>query len=142
MSQGAHFADVVPGGRGPQPEVAAFGEWDTSNLGDRGIHEGVVQFFGECGWRVGSYEIGSLTPVSAGEGGGGPAPASPGRSGAALGKAPRLKRAIRRIRQRVRMTALLPHLKPAQAIMVGGGELLSDNGLHFPQSLAEIGEAS
>jgi polysaccharide pyruvyl transferase WcaK-like protein len=26
--------------------------------------------------------------------------------------------------------------------MVGGGELLSDNGLHFPQSLAEIGEAS
>jgi polysaccharide pyruvyl transferase WcaK-like protein len=139
---GARPADAAAGGRGPQPEVAAFGEWDTTNLGDRGIHEGVLQFFGECGWRVGSYAIGSLTPVSAGAGRGRVAPALSGRISSALANAPRLKRAIRRIRQRARVTALLPRLRPAQAIMVGGGELLSDNDLHFPQSLAEIGEAS
>lgn len=138
----ARFADAVPGGPDLQPEVAAFGEWDTANLGDRGIHEGVLRFFAECGWRVGSYAIGSLTPVSAGAGRGGTAPAMRGRIGAALDAAPGLKRALRRIRQRVRMNALLPRLRPAQAIMVGGGELLSDRGLHFPQSLAEIGEAS
>lgn len=138
----ARLADAAAGGRGLQPEVAAFGEWDTSNLGDRGIHEGVLRFFGECGWRVGSYAIGSLTPVSADAAGGGSTPAVRGRIGAALGIAPGLKRALRRIRQRVRMNALLPRLRPAQAIMVGGGELLSDRGLHFPQSLAVIGEAS
>ncbi|HKA39372.1 MAG TPA: polysaccharide pyruvyl transferase family protein [Burkholderiales bacterium] len=138
----ARFADAAAGGGDLQPEVAAFGEWNTSNLGDRGIHEGVLQFFGECGWRVDSYALGSLTPVSGGAGHGSIAPALPGRIGAALGKLPRLKCALRRIRQRVRMTALLPRLRPAQAIMVGGGELLSDNGLHFPQSLAVIGEAS
>ena len=142
IRDGARSADAAAGGRAVQPEVAAFGEWDTSNLGDRGIHEGVLRFFGECGWRVGSYAIGSLTPVSAGAAATGVAPALPGRMGAALRVSPRLKRAVRRIRQRLRMTALLPRLRPARAIMVGGGELLSDNGLHFPQSLAEIGEAS
>ncbi|MGH8640904.1 MAG: hypothetical protein ACRET6_04290, partial [Burkholderiales bacterium] len=130
IRDGARSADAAAGSRGLQPEIAAFGEWDTSNLGDRGIHEGVLRFFGECGWRVASYAIGSLTPVSADAVAGGVAPASPGRISSALGNAPRLKRAIRRIRQRARITALLPRLRPAQAIMVGGGELLSDNGLH------------
>jgi polysaccharide pyruvyl transferase WcaK-like protein len=137
-------ADAAEGGPGLRPEVAAFGEWDTSNLGDRGIHEGVLRFFGECGWRVGSYAIGSLAPVpaDAARGGTAPAPAMRGRIGGVLGAAPGLKRVLRRIRQRARMNALLPRLRLAQVIMVGGGELLSDRGLHFPQSLAVIGEAS
>jgi len=126
---------------GLQPEVAAFGEWDTSNLGDRGIHEGVLRFFGECGWRVGSYALGSLTPVSPEAARSAPA-AAPGRISSALGAAPGLKRALRKVRQGVRMAALLPRLRRAQAILVGGGELLSDSNLHFPQSLAAITEAS
>jgi polysaccharide pyruvyl transferase WcaK-like protein len=135
-------AAAAEGDRGLQPEVAAFGEWDTSNLGDRGIHEGVLRFFSECGWRVGSYTVGSLAPVPADAARDGTPPAIRGRIGEALGAAPGLKRVLRRIRQRARMNALLPRLRLAQAIMVGGGELLSDRGLHFPQSLAVIGEAS
>jgi polysaccharide pyruvyl transferase WcaK-like protein len=129
---GAVCAPLAP------PDVAAFGEWDTANLGDRAIHAGVLRFFGDCGWNVRSYGISSLAPVApeAALADTPPAGGSPVR--AILGGAPALKRALRGARQRVRMAGLAPALGPAQAVLVGGGALLSDANLHFPQSLAEL----
>ena len=120
------------------PDVAAFGEWDTANLGDRAIHAGVLRFFGECGWNVRSYGFSSLAAVPPDNA---LADAPPARSSpvrAILGSAPSLKRALRGVRQRVRMDGLASALGPAQAILVGGGALLSDANLHFPQSLIEL----
>jgi len=45
---------------------------------------------------------------------------------------------LRGLRQRLRMAQLLPRLAAAQAISVGGGALLTDENLHFPQSLVQI----
>jgi polysaccharide pyruvyl transferase WcaK-like protein len=123
------------------PEIAVFGEWNTTNLGDRAIHQGVLDFFTDCGWRVSSYGFGSLTPVA-------PAPVHSavtterGRLRKLLDKLPPVKRALREVRQRAQMRALLPSLERAQAIMVGGGALFTDAGLHFPQSLAVLAEAA
>lgn len=123
-----------------RPEVASFGEWDTSNLGDRAINRGLRRYFKELGWRVTCYGFGSLTPtvmnnvacavsVSTGQGVGSRLP-------------PRAKRTLRGVRQKYRMLHLLPELSRAQAISVGGGALLSDANLHFPQSLVELARAS
>ncbi|HSC94687.1 MAG TPA: polysaccharide pyruvyl transferase family protein [Burkholderiales bacterium] len=120
------------------PDVAAFGEWDTANLGDRAIHAGVLRFFGECGWNVRSYGFSSLAavPPDTALADAPPARSSPVR--AILGGAPALKRALRGARQRVRMAGLAPALGPSQAVLVGGGALLTDINLHFPQSLVEL----
>jgi polysaccharide pyruvyl transferase WcaK-like protein len=123
------------------PEIAAFGEWDTTNLGDRGIHAGVLEFLAGCGWRVSSYGLGSLAPVPA-PGAHDELPAAAARASAILAAVPPLKRALRGVRQRLRMRALEPQLERAQAIMVGGGALLADSGLHFPQSLGVLAETA
>lgn len=128
-------------GRRVRPEIAAFGEWESTNLGDRAIHHGVLQFFTECGWNVSSYGLGPLTPVAAGAADKEVAPAMSERR-AALWLAPPIKRALRAFRQRYRMRRLLPLLSQAQAISVGGGAVLSDANLHFPQSLAMLTEAA
>jgi polysaccharide pyruvyl transferase WcaK-like protein len=125
--------------RGQPPEIAVFGEWNTHNLGDRAIHESVVRFCAECGWEPVSYAIGSLTPVVRGRANGAGAPA---RWRAALDAAPRLKRVLREVRQRARMRELLGPLDRMRAIIVGGGALLSDWNLHFPQSLAVLADAA
>lgn len=122
------------------PEIAVFGEWDTTNLGDRAIHENVVRFCAECGWGAASYAIGSLSAITPGKANG--SAAAPGKLRASLGRVPHLKSALRGIRQRVRMRALLAPLRQVQAIVVGGGELLSDWDLHFPQSLAALADAA
>src|SRR6185295_4339053 len=106
------------------PEVALFGEWNTGNLGDRAIHVEVKRFFEGCGWRPRSFHLGSL---SAGDE---PLGVGPARAPA--------KRAARGISQRARMLGLLPRLERVQAISVGGGALLTDDSLHFPQSLVEL----
>jgi polysaccharide pyruvyl transferase WcaK-like protein len=124
-------------GRGARPEAAVFGEWNTSNLGDRGIHDGVLRFFSECGWDARSYGISTLTPVPA-DAAHRPAPAASGQLGGILGRVPPLKRVLRGARQRVRIAALSPRLRHSQAIVVGGGALLSDANLHFPQSLVRL----
>lgn len=138
-----HRADIttslVPGvfshdGRlGSRPTVALFGEWNTANLGDSAIRQEAVQFFEDCGWRVSCYAIGTLVPVEPG-------------AGTQRLDAPRrvrrldhrIKRGLRGLRQRLRMAQLLPRLAGAQAISVGGGALLADENLHFPQSLVQI----
>ncbi len=136
-AQSAH-----PGARGARPEVAAFGEWDTANLGDRGIHEGVLRFFTGCGWGVRSFGVSSLAPVPA-DGAFQDAPSGKlERVRAMLRSAPRLKRTLRGARQRVRMAGLLAELGQVQAIAVGGGALLTDSNLHFPQSLAQLARAA
>lgn len=128
---------VLPFGYHAQPEIAAFGEWNTTNLGDRAIHAGVQKFFSGCGWRVSSYGFGSLVPVPAGAPLGDIPFHSDARRKIAFAMAPAVRNALRGVRQRYRMMRLLPQLKQAQAILVGGGALLSgEAGRHFPRSLA------
>ncbi len=125
------------------PEAALFGEWNTSNLGDRAIHGRVLEFFQGCGWRTSSYALGSLVPVS---------PQPPGLPVALPGDGapgtlrtllpPRAAQALRGARQQYRVLRLLPELRRAQAICVGGGALLSGPGMHFAQSLAALTRAA
>jgi polysaccharide pyruvyl transferase WcaK-like protein len=124
--------------RRPRPEIAVFGEWDTSNLGDRGIHRGVLRFLAECGWNARSFGLSSLAPVPADAAYPAASASAPGSVRAMLGAAPRLKRVLREARQRMLMAALSPRLAQARAILVGGGALLSDADLHFPQSLVRL----
>jgi polysaccharide pyruvyl transferase WcaK-like protein len=142
------------------PRIAVFGEWDTGNLGDRAILEGVTDFFQRMGWCVDAYALGSLTPVrgdrqafgraaDVAEGSSTTPPRSPPerirraraqsrRTGASL----LLKQWLRPARQYWRIRQLLPQIGRAQAVLVGGGALLSDEHLHFPQSLAVVGWAA
>ncbi len=128
--------------RDPQPEVAVFGEWNTANLGDRAIHREALRFFAECGWRTSSYSLGSLTPANAHADGEKTPPVPPPLKSVALDRLPRVKRALRDVRQRYRMRRLLPRLAQVRTIAVGGGAVLSDVNLHFPQSLAMLTEAA
>ena len=121
------------------PEIAVFGEWDTANLGDRAIHESVLRFCAECGWDPVSYSIGALAPVTPR---GTRAAGARRGTNAAFRVAPPLKRTLRALRQRRRIAALLQPLAHADAILVGGGQLLADRNLHFPQSLATIAWAA
>jgi len=57
-----------------------------------------------------------------------------------LAGSPRLKTVLREARQRARMRALRTSLASVDAILVGGGDLLSDRNLHFPQSLVLLAE--
>lgn len=123
-----------------RPEVASFGEWDTSNLGDRAINRGLRRYFRELGWRVTCYGFGSLRPTVVNDAESGVLVTTGQGAGSRL--PPRVKRTLRRVRQKVRMLHLLPGLSRAQAISVGGGALLSDANLHFPQSLVELARAS
>ncbi|HEU0224050.1 MAG TPA: polysaccharide pyruvyl transferase family protein [Steroidobacteraceae bacterium] len=144
MNAPLNAAATLPAGdeRRARPEAAVFGEWNTSNLGDRGIHDGVLRFFSECGWDARSYGLSTLTPVPA-DAANRPASAPvPGRVVGVLGRVPPLKRVLRGARQRVRIAALSPRLRHSQAIVVGGGALLSDANLHFPQSLVRLARAA
>ncbi len=131
---------AVRGGDGVQPQVASFGEWDTANLGDRGIHQGVQTFLSACGCDTRSYGVSTLMPIQpdAGNGSGGGHSSVRQHMISLVGLAPPLKRALRAVRQRVRMKALAESLEPARAIVVGGGALLTDAELHFPQSLVQV----
>lgn len=134
---------ALPFGYHAQPEIAAFGEWNTTNLGDRAIHAGVQRFFSGCGWRVSSYGFGSLVPVLADAPPGDISFRNNARRKIALAMAPAVRNALRGVRQRYRMLRLLPQLKQAQAILVGGGALLSgEAGRHFPRSLALLAAAA
>lgn len=120
---------------GAAPEIAVFGEWNTANLGDRAIGRSAQAFFAECGWRMAPYALGSLQPVSEASIGSASRAHGPERRRVALRA---LKRPLRALRQHYRMLRLLPQLAQADAIAVGGGALLSDENLHFPQSLARV----
>lgn len=134
---------ALPGAGDARPEVAAFGEWDTANLGDRSIHQGVRRFYAGCGWDVRSYGISSLAPVAPGGAHRDtPAAADGGPVRAMLRSAPRLKRTLRGARQRIRMAGLLTELGGVKAIAIGGGALLTDSNLHFPQSLVQLARAA
>ncbi len=122
-----------------QPVVAAFGEWSETNIGDHAIHEGVLHFFAECGWRVRCYDFGALRP-SAGPRPGVTADRAPDAFDlrASLAAVPAAKRLVRGWRQQFLIKRLLPQLVQCDAICVGGGALLMDSNLHFPQSLAAL----
>ncbi|WP_416666463.1 polysaccharide pyruvyl transferase family protein [Egbenema bharatensis] len=128
-----------------RPRVAAFGEWDTTNLGDRAIYEGVKHFFQEIDWEVVGYGLGTLSPVEQRADSPMRIPFDRGAidtrssltdSMTHLKK--RVKRPIRAIRQQLKIRALMPELRTVDAISVGGGALLADQDLHFPQSLEAI----
>jgi polysaccharide pyruvyl transferase WcaK-like protein len=129
--------------RKPTPRVAVFGEWSGTNLGDRAIHDGVHRYFHEQGWQVDSYEFGALVPTP-------PTSDRPVTAAVAVPsrakwhtRLPRpLARGLRAIRQRSRARHLLPRLASADVICIGGGALLTDINLQFPQSLAAIGKVA
>lgn len=120
------------------PEIALLGEWNTSNLGDRAIHASALDFLESCGWRVRSCALGSLLPVAD--------PRMVGLNGLSFqavvrrapGMSPPLRRMLRAVRQNLRALRLAPALAGVRAIAVGGGALLSDANLHFPQSLDAV----
>lgn len=117
-----------------------FGEWNTSNLGDRAIHESVLRYCADCGWNAASFAIGTLQAVERGASAAVAVP--PSRLRELLNAAPSFKRTLRGFRQQRRMSALLPALARSRAIIVGGGSLLSDWNQHFPQSLAALAAAA
>lgn len=126
--------------RGTRPRIAVFGEWNTTNLGDRAIFEGVYSFFNKMGWDVDGYGLGSLTPVKHF-----PyleVPTTRYDSILQTANIPSIpktfRQPIRSIRQQWRAQQLIPRLQQAQVILVGGGALLSDQNLHFPQSLTAL----
>lgn len=129
------------GWRAP-PEIAVFGEWDTANLGDRAIHREVLRFFSECGWSTSAYGLGSLAPAGENIPPEVSARAAPAARAMLHSLAPAAARTLREVRQQCRMLRLLPRLSRVQAIAVGGGALLSDALLHFPQSLAVLAESA
>jgi polysaccharide pyruvyl transferase WcaK-like protein len=117
------------------PELALFGEWNTANLGDRAIHCRAIGFFEDCGWRTNSYALGSLVPVSLAQARRCALPDAGAQSAIRATLPPGVARALRAARQQVRMLRMVPALRQAQAICVGGGALLSGPGVHFVQSL-------
>src|SRR5262245_50152827 len=124
------------------PEVAVFDECDTANLGNRATHRAMRDFFIECGWRVSAHGVGSLVPAAERDVNMRAPVACRERSRAAAMLAPHTQRTLRAIRQRYRMLRLLPRLRRVDAIAVGGGALLTDADLHFPQSLAALTETA
>lgn len=130
-------ADPRAGPAGELPAVAVFGEWNTRNLGDRAIRRAACRFFSGCGWRPIPFCLGSLSAagedITAADGDGG----APGSVAPASLYGP-VKCAVRGIWQKVRLRRLLPQLAGVRAISIGGGALLSDDNLHFPQSLVEL----
>ena len=127
------LASALSSARGARPEVAVFAEWNAPDLGERAIHREVLRFFSDCGWQTSSYGLGTLVPrPTHGNGGGAHEPEHP----------PPASQALREVRQGYRMVRLLRPLSRVQAVAVGGGALLSDVNLHFPQSLAMVAEAA
>lgn len=136
-SGAAAKVSVLPRRGTARPVVAVFGEWNTANLGDRAIHHEVLRFFADCGWHTSSFGLGSLARIDTHRTPG----TSPGKN-AVQRLSPVAKRVLRGVRQRCRMPALLHSLSRVQAIAVGGGALLSDANLHFPQSLAVLADSA
>ena len=142
--------------RTKRPRMAAFGEWNTTNLGDQAIFEGVQAYFEKIGWDVDAYGLGTLTPVlqhnSSDQWSNETRITSTNQfmPNAVFYKndcltnelLQPLKQIARGIRQQYRINMLLPQLSKANAILVGGGLLLSDHNLHFPQSLVVIARAA
>ena len=135
-----------------RPRMAVFGEWNTTNLGDRAIFQGVQAFCRNAGWDVDAYGLGTLTPVALASIADHPLSAWNVPPNASRQTSPfvkqdgslsyrlyqHAKQNARGVRQHYRMKRLLPRLNQANAILVGGGLLLSDRNLHFPQSLVAI----
>src|SRR5262249_23776361 len=126
-----------------KPCIAVFGEWSGTNLGDRAIHEGVERFFSEQGWQIESYEFGALRRTPRARVRQAPASVAAPARRPWHSRLPRpAARGIRAMRQRARARQLVPHLESADAICIGGGALLTDINLQFPQSLTAIGKVA
>lgn len=129
--------------------VAVFGEWGETNLGDWAIYQGVQDFFARQGVVVDAYRCGALQPFEAStaevpQAAAGRAPERK-RSSMLNGTAPALqllKRSVRGLRQEWLVRRLMPRLAQADLVCVGGGALLCDRNLHFPQSLVAIARAA
>lgn len=129
----------------PRMRVAVFGAHSETNLGDHAIYRGVKQFFSLPGMVVDTYRCGVLRPYSDPDGasGDGGAETRGARSTLTerLSSVRLLKRSVRGIRQEWLVRRLMPQLAQADLVCVGGGELLSDRELYFPQSLVAIARA-
>jgi polysaccharide pyruvyl transferase WcaK-like protein len=129
------LASALSSARGGRPEVAVFAEWNAPDLGERAIHHEVLRFFSDCGWQASSYGLGTLAPRPGGSNRAGGFVTEPEHP-------PPASQTLREVRQGYRMVRLLRPLSRVQAVAVGGGALLTDVNLHFPQSLAMVAEAA
>ena len=127
--------------------IAVFGEWGETNLGDWAIYYGVQDFFAGQGVVLDAYRCGALQPFAEPDA----APAQHGgaqekrRASVLNGNASALqllKRSVRGLRQEWLVRRLMPRLAQADLVCVGGGALLCDRNLHFPQSLVAIARAA
>lgn len=140
-------------------QIAVFGDWNTTNLGDKAILQGVNELFGRVGWKVDAYNIGSLNPVKENIN----LYSLSSKVDSKLYEEKNIlikniydtynfshiqiikrnfKKYLRLIRQKILIRTLIPRLRRTRAIVVGGGALLSDLDLHFPDSLSAITWAS
>ena len=128
------LASALPSARGDRPEVAVFAEWNAPDLGERAIHHEALRFFSGCGWQTSTYGLGTLAPR----------PAASDNDAFVTEPEHSLSasQTLREVRQGYRMVRLLRPLSRVQAVAVGGGALLTDVNLHFPQSLAMVAEAA
>ena len=119
------------------PRVLLFGEWETSNLGDRAILAGASEWLAQAGIEAVPMFFGALRPTV-------PSQQPPSTRGAltsvarGLRKVGPLLRIARGARARRNVQRLVPLAEDAAAIVVGGGALLDGRDGHFLPSLAAL----
>ncbi len=131
--------------------IALFGEWNTSNLGDRAICQAAVHYILDFHYDVKLFSLGSFKYL--------------GEIKSIdqlerylkveqstlddrpwiirfVKKVYLLKIILRFLRNWKNEHAVEKHLKDCQWTIVGGGALLEGNGLHFPISLVQVSNTS
>jgi polysaccharide pyruvyl transferase WcaK-like protein len=115
------------------PRIVAFvGEWNTANLGDHAIREGVARMADQLGVEPLFVNLGSLS-VGSGE----RRPSSPKLRSRIVSSAVG-RRLLRPVRAWLRTRGLQRRLDGVALVVVGGGALLSTDSPQFPHSLAAI----
>ncbi len=131
--------------------IALVGEWNTSNIGDKAIGIKAVRYLLSLGFDVKLFALGSFRylghvattrqldelfspTISAGQVDG------VGQKLLKFGHRhfPRSKFVFRFFRNYANRQSIRAEFVSCNAVLVGGGALLDDNGLHFPSSLLLI----
>lgn len=140
---------ITPNGQRERPAVALFGEWNTTNLGDRAIARAATHYFIDRGYDVKLFALGSLrfiAHVSAEDWLDffehqeviRHAPSQARWYVRFLQGVPLAAHAFRVLRNHDRWLSVLDHLESCRIIAVGGGDLLNQRYIHFVSPLQHI----